>query len=305
MKIETVLIGKDAFLTAYIPDPEYGYQVFRKRPGILLAPGGAYLIHATREKEGVALDFIARGFNVYILHYSIGFTDRPSKEANDGQLNTDNHYPKPVLEMLEAIHWLKAHAEEMNLQKDALFLMGFSAGGHLCASAGTMWKDPKLTGQLSFTPQGEELKAAGMVLAYPMIHPMSEGMFMVNDPKTMDAWLMKDFLFDTRTPSEKQVHAVDLRRHVNADTVPAFIWHSIDDRVVNPANTTEFVLQLQKYDIPCQYHLFDHGGHGMALAVEPYARNPAEEDREIALWRDLAEAWMKRRVKEQEAEQAL
>ena len=296
MKIETYPIGQEASLTAYIPDAEYGYGLTRKRPGILLAPGGAYLIHATREKEGVALDFVARGFNVYILNYSIGFTDRPSKEVNQCCLNTDNHYPQPVLEMLEATHWLKANADEMNLNSDALFLMGFSAGGHLCASVGTMWKDPKLTSQLSFIPEQDELKAAGMVLGYPMIHPMSEGKFVVNDPDEPDALLMKDFLFDTRTPSREQMEETDLRTKVCKETIPAFIWHSTDDTVVNPANTTEFVLALQKHGIDCQYHLFDHGGHGLGLANDTYARTPQEDDREIALWRSLAESWMKRRI---------
>lgn len=296
MKIVKIAVRENAILTAYVPDPEYGYQKFKRRPGILLAPGGAYLIHATREQEGVALDFIARGFNVYILKYSLGFSSRLAKETNHGFLDTDHHYPLPVLEMLEAIHILKERSEEMNLNPDELFLMGFSAGGHLCAAVGTQWNNPEYIAQLSFIPKENELKVAGMVLGYPLIHPMSEGEFLVNDPQQSDSRLMKDFLYKTRNPDADQIAKTDIRLQVTAQTIPAFIWHSIDDTVVNPINSTEFVLALQKNKIPCEYHLFDHGGHGLGLAVPFYAGAKEEADFRIAIWRDLAENWMTRQI---------
>lgn len=299
MEIKTVPLQNGAYLTAYLPDAQTGYQVYKTRPGILLAPGGSYLYLATRESEGIALEFLGRGFNVYLIHYSVGFTTREARENNTGHLDTDHHFPQPALEMLEAIHLLKTNAKEMNLDPDALFLMGFSAGGHLCGTIGTMWNDPDLISQLDFVPEGNELKAAGMVLAYPMIHPMSDTHYFVNDPQEISSWLMKDFLFQTRKPSDEQMESVNLITKVSDETVPAFVWQCEDDPIVNPLNSTEFVLALQKHGIPCEYQLFDHGGHGLGLAKELYAKVLEEIDDRIAQWPDAAEAWMKRIIKTQ------
>lgn len=88
MKTDTIRISEHAQLKTYIPDPEIGYKLYKKRPGIILAPGGAYLIHATREKEGVALEFLAKGYNVFLLEYSLGFSSREAKEQTSGKLDT-------------------------------------------------------------------------------------------------------------------------------------------------------------------------------------------------------------------------
>ena len=294
MKIETIPIRDDCTLTAYVPDPVIAYQTARKRPGIVIAPGGAYLFLSERENEAIVLEFLAREYNVYVLNYSVGFTDRKSKENNSGVLNSPHRYPDPILELREAIHYLKVHDDEMNLEADQLFLLGFSAGGHLCAAVGTMWNDPQLTDRLSFVPQKNELKAAGMVLCYPMIHPMSEGPYSVNDPQNPDSWLMKDFLYGTRKPSREQMESTDLRSKVTKETIPAFVWQCTDDPAVNPINTTEFVLALQKNGIDCEYMLFDHGQHGIAMAKAFYAKNPEGVDEQIAQWMEFADLWMKR-----------
>lgn len=292
MEVKTISLTGSARMTAYIPDPAVGYRMSRRRPGILLAPGGAYLIHATREKEGVALEFLAKGYNVFILEYSIGFPSREAKEQGAAALGTSARYPAPVLEMMEAIHYVKAHCDELNLDASRLFMMGFSAGAHVCASCGLFWNRPAFTKQLRFIPQPEELKVAGMVLCYPMLNPTPEKVLEINDPVRADAALMKEFLFQTQTPSRQQMDAVDLTKQVTADAIPAFIWHSTDDPVVYAADSTRFVLAMQQNGVRCEYHLFEFGGHGLALANKVYAHSPDEIQPDIANWTAMADRWM-------------
>lgn len=294
MELKTIPLSETARLLAYIPDPEIGYRVYRKRPGILLAPGGAYLIHATREREGVALEFLAKGYNVFILEYSLGFSSREVKESGAAQLDASARYPDPVLEMLEAIHYVKTHCEAFHLDASRLFLLGFSAGGHLCASCGVFWNAESLQKRLSFLPAPEELRVTGMILCYPLINPYPEKMLALNDPANPEAKLVREFLFQTQNPSQAQKDAVNLIKHVSPSAIPAFIWHSVDDPVVYAADTTRFVLALQENNVDCEYHLFDRGGHGLALASKPYARNPDEIQPDIAIWTDLAHKWMER-----------
>ena len=296
MQIKTHPINDTARLTAFVADPEVGYQLFRKRPGILLAPGGAYLMHATREREGVALEFLAKGYNVFLLEYSLGFSSREAKESGLDHLDTDHRFPRPLLEMLEAIHYVRRNAEAFNTDSSRLFLLGFSAGGHLCASAGVFWNAPEYTEQLSFVPEGDELKATGMVLCYPMLNANPRRVLEINVPGNPDTPLVKEFMYRTQNPTQAQIDAVDLTKHVNRDTVPAFIWHSVDDPVVDATDSTRFILALQSEGIDCEYHLYDRGGHGLGLANKVNARAESEIMPDIAMWTTLADVWMSRRA---------
>lgn len=300
MIFKTVHLAGSAQLECYVPDAEIGYRVRRRRPGIILAPGGAYLIYGTREREGVALEFLAKGYNVYILLYSLGFSSREVREQHPAALDTAARYPLPVLEMMCAVHYVKEHQDELNLDADRLFLLGFSAGAHVCAACGVHWNAPEFVRQLNFVPGPDELKAAGMILGYPMLNPVPERIVGINDPDNPDTALITEFLFGTQTPSEEQKQSVNLTGHVTPQTVPAFIWHSTDDPVVYAGDSTRFVLALQENGVDCEYHLFSGGGHGLALGTEPYAQRPADVRPDIAIWTDLAHAWM-RRVAEQAA----
>lgn len=292
MEIKTIPLSGQARLRAYVPNAEIGYRLPRKRPGIILAPGGAYLIHATREKEGAALEFLAKGYNVFLLEYSLGFSSREVKEGGAQALDSAARYPLPVLEMMEAIHYVKEHREDLNLDASRLFLMGFSAGAHVCASCGVFWDSPHLTRQLSFTPAAEELRATGMVLCYPLLNPTPERTVEINDPAAPDTKFVREFLFQTQAPSREQRNAVDLAKQVTPAAIPAFLWHSADDPVVSAVDSTRFVLAMQRSGVNCEYHLFESGGHGLALANVVYAHGPEDVRPDIAVWTGLAHRWM-------------
>ena len=55
MKLETISLNESARLDAYILDAEISYQVTKKRPTIIICPGGGYLLHATKEGEAIAM----------------------------------------------------------------------------------------------------------------------------------------------------------------------------------------------------------------------------------------------------------
>lgn len=293
MELSQLSLPNSGSLTAYIADPAIGYHVWRKRPGIILAPGGSYLFLATREGEGVALEFLARGYNVFLLEYSVGFLNREMKESGLAPACI-RPYPAPVLEMMEAIHLIRANPEPWNLDSDRLYLMGFSAGAHVCAMVGTSWDRTEFTKQLSFVAGDEELKPAGMVLSYPLLNPTPDGRFNISDTSNPDCRMMREFLFGTEDPSGEQKDELNVLERVSDKTAPAFVWHAYDDQTVPCEDSTRFVLKMQEKGIPCEYHLFDHGGHGIALANRTYARTPRENDPGIARWVQMADEWMQR-----------
>lgn len=291
IKVREIRLDEFARLDCYMPDSAIGFHIFRPRPAVIICPGGAYLIHATKEAEPVALEFMSRGFAACVLRYAIA-TDREHPERG---FDERVRYPMQALELMEAIHVLRQHKEEMHLTDD-IFMMGFSAGGHVCATVGTKWNDERLVSELDFTPERGELRTCGMILGYPMLASNSEDFsgeeFRRLDQTTVDG--VNKVLYGTARPDAEQLDSCNLVHAVSGDTVPAFIWHSADDPVVDSRNSTAFILRMQSLGVPCEFHLFSHGGHGLGLANRYYARSARECDSDIAIWPKLVESWMSR-----------
>ena len=105
---------ENIYLELYLPDDIYG----RKKDSILVIPGGGYsCVCSDREGEPVALAFAAKGFNAFVLHYSVG------EKAL---------FPRPLIEASMAIKYIKDNAEKHCGDPERVFVTGFSAGGHLC-----------------------------------------------------------------------------------------------------------------------------------------------------------------------------
>ncbi len=93
---------ENVFLETYVPDDIYG----RIKDSILVIPGGGYSeVCSDREGEPVALAFAAKGFNAFVLHYSV-------KEKAV--------FPKPLIEASKAMKYIKDNAERF--YADAAFM---------------------------------------------------------------------------------------------------------------------------------------------------------------------------------------
>jgi acetyl esterase/lipase len=128
--------SKSATLEGYILDCEIRFGLEKKRPAIVVCPGGGYMYCSPREAEPIALAYAARGFHAFILRYSVGW---------------DAAGFAPLKEVSWTIGYLREHAEEWNIDPEKIISCGFSAGGHLALSAGLL----------------AENKPNAMVLGYP------------------------------------------------------------------------------------------------------------------------------------------
>lgn len=245
-------------LDAYIADP---YKTY-KRKAILVIPGGGYGgVCFDREGEPIAMAFMPYGYNAFVLKYSVG-RKRP--------------FPAQLIEAALAIKHIKDHAEEYAIDPEELFVVGFSAGGHLTASCGILWKHPAVYEAVDM-PYGYN-KPKGIMPIYPVI----------NDH-------MGSFknLWCTDEPTEDQLRQVALDRLVDQDSAPAFVLHTATDEVVPVHNALDLAAAYGKAGVPFELHIYPEGPHGMALANEITAWNgdPAYINPEIAKWVELAAAW--------------
>lgn len=256
MKIEELYIfpqDEKAHLITYIRSnpPEMHNE---PRGAILICPGGGYQWTSDRESEPIALQFLARGYNVFVLKYSVA---EMAKNLN------------PLHEIELAIKHIRDNAIPYNIRADRVFALGFSAGGHVALSSGTL--APK------------EARPNGMILCYPVVTAAC--------PTHMGS--LYNFC-GTDTPTEEQKHLFSLDLHVDADTPPAFIWHTENDDSVPVENSKRLAEALARNGVKHELVLFPDGHHGLSLAThETCPEIPENEPHPCSVWIDLADKWIR------------
>ncbi|MBR5808938.1 MAG: alpha/beta hydrolase [Clostridia bacterium] len=238
MKIEKIMLDDKAYIDTYIADKTEQF----KRKAILVIPGGAYWnVCADREGEPIAMSFMPHGFNAFVLHYSV---------------KGEGTFPTQLKQASLAIKHIKDNAEEYGIDKDEVYAVGFSAGGHLCASLGNLWDKKEIYEDIDM-PLGYN-KPKGIILAYPVISGVSE-------------YSHKDSfknLFDTENPTKEQLEESSIELKVSEKSVPAYIVHAVNDSLVPVENSLLLATQYSKYKIPFELHIYPRGEHGFALANE-------------------------------------
>lgn len=231
------------------------------RKALLVIPGGGYgQVCDNREGEPIALAFLPHDFTTFVLHYSVG-RKRP--------------FPAQLIEVAQAIVHIKEHAEEYCINPDWVFTVGFSAGGHLSACAGTLWKHPAITEALDI-PYGYN-KPCGMMLIYPVIE---------RQPDSFQNLLCKD------NPTPEELVPVLVARHVDEDTVPAFLMHTANDELVPVTDSLTMAQALSRAGRPFEVHIYPNALHGVALGTKVTSIGRAHwEDAAIAKWVEQAAVW--------------
>ncbi|MBQ5743272.1 MAG: alpha/beta hydrolase [Clostridia bacterium] len=245
-------------LDAYIADQ---YQTNRRK-AILVIPGGGYeKVCVDREGEPVALAFLPYGYNAFVLKYSVG-RKRP--------------FPAQLIEAATAIKHIKDHADTYGIDPEEVFVVGFSAGGHLTGSCGILWNHPAIYEALDM-PFGYN-KPKGIMPIYPVVNGHADSF--------KNLWC-------TDTPSEEQCKQTYLNLHVDGNSAPAFILHTATDGTVPVQDSFDLANAYAKAGIPFELHIYPKGPHGMALANEitAYNGNPDYVNPEIAKWVGMAAAW--------------
>ncbi len=236
------------------------------RRAMLVIPGGGYgVVCSEREGEPIAMAFIPYGYNAFVLHYTVG---RKGK------------FPCQLIEVAKAIKHIKDNAEKYQIDPDQLYVIGFSAGGHLAASAGVLWNMPEIYEAIDM-PYGYN-KPRAVVLSYPVISPKYAQHF----TSFKNMWCS-----DNPNPDDLKKSAVD--EHVDATSSPAFIWHTANDQVVDVRNAFDIARAYADAKVPFELHIFPDGPHGMSLANHLVDNdNPKMYSPYVGRWVQNAAKWL-------------
>ena len=258
MKCDRIeLDDKGAFIDTYIADPTPKFT----RKAILVIPGGGYGgVCSDREGEPIALAFIPYGYNAFVLNYSVG---------------KQNNFPTQLIQAVRAIKYIKDNANELGVCPDELFVVGFSAGGHLAGCTGIMWKMDEIYEALPM-PYGYN-RPKGVMLIYPVVNG-HKGSF--------------NNLLGTEEHTEEMRNKVFLDRRVDSDSVPAFIMHTSHDQTVDVRDSLSLATAYKEAGLKFEMHIFPDAPHGVALGNKITSIGKAEYENEaIAEWVRMAAVW--------------
>lgn len=251
-----------AKLRTYILDGSEEILI-KKRPLILMCPGGAYSFVSFREGEPLAMRFLAMGYHVAILDYSCA----PAV------------YPTALLELARAMKLVHDYSEEWNVDPERIFVQGCSAGGHLAASLGMFWHESWLAEKTEVP--SEWLRPAGMILCYPVI---SSGEFAHRGS-------FENLLEGQYT--EEMLERVSLEKQVTEHTPEAFIWHTYTDDTVPVENSLLLIQAMRRHNIPVEFHMYPVGGHGLSTCDEQTLHAGSRVTQvECQSWLPLVKTWL-------------
>lgn len=255
---------KDVYIDCYIADKIRYFE----RKAILIIPGGGYRgVCSDREGEPIAHAFMVQGYNAFVLHYSVA-----RKKV----------FPAQLIQASKAMKHIKDNAEEYGINKDEVFAVGFSAGGHLTACLGTLWNKKEVYEALDM-PYGYN-KPKGIMLIYPVIS------------SDKDIWHEGSFanLLGKDNPSEEELLMCSVEKYVTKDSSPAFMAHTSDDAAVNVRNSLVMADAYAKEGLKFELHIYPTGCHGLALGNEiTKCNNDAHVNEMFAKWVENAAFWAK------------
>jgi len=307
-------LNEYAKVTTYFLDNTPEIDMKRKRPLIVLCPGGAYWMVSDREAEPVALKLNNFGFHVAVVRYTTIEKDQ-----------TLRPFPEAITQVARTIAYFRENSEKYHIKKENISVMGFSAGAHLAGSVATFWKerwlldilngwdlelkgytykqkhaeDPAIVicdggdkgcendddsdSKVCLKPlTAEDIKPNRLILCYPVIssgpkaHKDSfRNLTGLEDGENQELW---DYL--------------SLEKSANGDNPPTFIWHTFEDADVPVENSLMIASKLHELGVPVELHVYEKGKHGLSLGTKDVASegNPAEKI--VTSWPRLLKGWL-------------
>lgn len=245
--------GTEGILTCWLPDFRTEVNPNRILPAVLVIPGGGYAMTSAREKESVALGFATRGFAAFVLEYSVA----PVR------------FPTALREAAMAMTYIRQNAAGLRIDPHKVAAMGFSAGGHLCGTLGTLYDSPEVA-EIS-SPEMIRPDVLGLCYPVAIAQGNTHGGSFKNLTGTDDREVWKKYSLDAL---------------VRSDMPPVFLWTTRNDQSVPCRNSLVLATAMEEKGVDFAFHLYHDGRHGLGVANElvyPASQIP-QHSRDIAGW---------------------
>ena len=266
-----------ATFTTYLADPMPEHEDVR-RPAAIICGGGSFTHVGVHEKEPVALAFLQAGYQAF------------------------------TPDLARMVATVRANAADWRIDPARVVVVGFSAGGFVCASLATSWRGntlPKLVGAPS-----ESIRPDAVVLGYPALDYAHLCRMQLKDPRIdlrvpktggkTGRDLLNDYgrmIAEGEPTDDELLAALDSicpTMHVDRHVPPVFMWGTADDDTAPVAQLYPFAQRLAEAGVVHELHVFDRGGHSRSVANANSEHGDAEKQEAVRPWFNLALSFLVR-----------
>ena len=232
------------------------YDVYLPKSGakkmVVVCPGGGYAYCSSiNEGEFVARWFLEKGVATCVVNYRL----------------PNGHPGVPLTDIQNVFRYLRANASKWGVEE--IGIIGFSAGGHLAATATNLWVD-------------EITRPDFSILVYPVVTMYDEATH-----KGTKHYLLGD------NPSKGMVDYYSIENQVTSATPRSLILLSANDNAVPPVNSLNYFKRLVECGVNAEMHIFPEGGHGWGFTCNRYY--PGQDrlgDKYRAQFFEIIENWL-------------
>jgi acetyl esterase/lipase len=207
---------------------------------VIVCPGGGYGF-VSNDREGIQFaNWLSHlGVTAFVLKYRL----------------QEYGHPAPLQDVLRAVRLVRSRAAEFKIDPARLGVMGSSAGGHLAASAGTLFDHPD--GKTGAALDATSGRPDFLILMYPVISMDAPAVHTGSRKALLGA-----------KPDPAQLELMSLEKQVTSATPPTLLIHTQEDKSVPIENSILFFQALTKAKVPAEFYAFERGSHGMGMKAE-------------------------------------
>ncbi len=189
---------------------------------VVICPGGGYAKLSMDQEGYMMAQWLAKnGITAFVLEYRL----------------PNGHKEVPLEDTVEAIRIVRKKAKKWGIDPTKVGVMGFSAGGHLAASASNI---PAVEDRPNFS-----------ILFYPVLTANSY---------TSHIGSFRNLLGKRHTAAEADEYSME--KLASENTPPTILILSDDDRAVPAAGAAMYYAALRYHGVRAAMYVFPSGGHG-------------------------------------------
>jgi acetyl esterase/lipase len=216
------------------------------RPAVIICPGGGYLSLAEDEAEYVALQFLAKGYQSFVLNYSIG-----APYAS---------FPAPFLDLAAAVICVRERADRYAINPNQISVLGLSNGGHVASILGTLWQTSIFPDKLA--------RPDAMLLGFPLfdLADFETKLLEKNPMYTHFIEMMATATLGTKSFLVSEASIWNSIDAISEHTIPTFIWSYMTDEMVGQSQIDAFTTALKANHIQYESLILTDGQHGAVIS---------------------------------------
>ena len=242
-------------------------------PCMLILPGGGYAVVVPPEGELVAKRFNELGYNCFVMTYTTN------------QLCREPVMDQAMRDLARAVRFVRKNAAEYRIDLNKLYVCGFSAAGHVCASLCDYWDEIE-----DNNPEYKDISCRpdAAILSYPVI---TSGEYAHQD--SFRFLLGKDIYDREDGEAKALLDRYSLEKHVKPTNPPCFIWQTETDDLVPVQNSYLYADACKKAGVKYEHITFPEGPHGLSIPNLDWAKGnhgePYSAEQSFALVKAIKE----------------